>query len=117
MRINSQNKGDSIYPLPDGSSPLDLTGNKIYYQYWWSNQILILCSIEQIVTPSWEHQVHVTYKLVAQEEVIDQIKRDRKTLNSKKKPVIMNPEQANDGVPLTLLEQLTKFLTKIHKCD
>jgi hypothetical protein len=58
----------------------------------------------------------VTYKLVAQEEVIDQIKRDRKTLNSKNK-LAMNPEQTNDGVSLTLLEQLTKFLTEIQKCD
>lgn len=58
----------------------------------------------------------MTYKLVAQEEVIDQIKRDRKTLNSKNK-LAMNPEQTNDGVSLTLLEQLTKVLTEIQKCD
>ena len=38
--------------LTEGSSesenPLDQPGSKIHYQYWWSNQILILCSIEAI---------------------------------------------------------------------
>ena len=56
------------------------TSNKVFYQYWWSSQILILCSLHQVD----DHRVHVVYKLVAQEEVIDQLKRDRKYRQPKK---------------------------------
>ena len=57
---------------------MDQPGSKIHYQYWWSNQILILCSIEQRGEDEKDGaKVHIKYKLVAQEEVIDHLKRDR----------------------------------------
>lgn len=47
-------------------SDMDTPGCKIYYQYWWSNQILILCTIEQLLpTGEDDASVIVRYKLVA----------------------------------------------------
>jgi len=59
--------------------------------------------------------VHVRYKLVAQEEVIEHLRMDRNRIMGDKPDAFLEAI-ARQKEP-TLLQQLTDFLCQIEKCD